>query len=76
MSKDRFRTFHSSPWLAWAVIGGLLLAVVGLLAVYVLRPGRSAADDAAVAAAIGKMDESQNNADARREEKRSAAALL
>ncbi|WP_284220119.1 hypothetical protein [Brevundimonas denitrificans] len=58
------------------VIGVLLLLVVGLLATYVLRPGRSPAEDARTAAAIGSMDEAQVEADERREEKRSAAALL
>ncbi|WP_292068032.1 hypothetical protein [Brevundimonas sp. UBA7664] len=76
MAKDRFKTSHSSPWFAWAVIGVLLVAVVGLLATYVLRPGRSPAEDAQTAAAIGKMDQAQGKADDEREEKRSAAALL
>ncbi|MDP2048962.1 MAG: hypothetical protein Q8K33_08750 [Cypionkella sp.] len=52
MAKDRFKTPHSSPLLPWIVIGVLLVAVVGLLATYVLRPGRSPAEDAQTAAAI------------------------
>lgn len=76
MAKDRFKTQHNNRWISWIVIGALLLAVVGLLAIYVLRPGRSPADDARTAAAIGSMDEAQSEADARREEKRSDAALL
>ena len=76
MAKDRFKTKHNSPWVAWIAIGVLLVLVVGLLATYVLRPGRSPADDAKTAAAIGSMDEAQSDADARREEKRSATSLL
>jgi hypothetical protein len=76
LAKDRFKTQHASPWIAWAVIGVLLVAVVGLLATYVLRPGRSPAEDAQTAAAIGKMDQAQGKADERREEKRSATSLL
>ncbi len=76
MAKDRFKTSHNSPWVAWIAIGVLLVLVVGLLATYVLRPGRSPADDAKTAAAIGKMDAAQNDADARREETRSATSLL
>lgn len=76
MAKNRFKTQHGNPWLAWAVIGILLVAVVGLLATYVLRPGRSPAEDAQTAAAIGKMDQAQGKADEQREEKRSAASLL
>lgn len=76
MAKDRFKTRHSNPWTTWIVIGALLAAVVGLLATYMLRPGPSAADDARTASAIGDMDAAQSDADARREEKRSAAALL
>jgi len=76
MAKDRFKTVHSNPWLAWIVIGVLLVAVVGLLATYVLRPGRSPAEDAQTAAAIGNMDEAQAQADGRRDEKRSATSLL
>lgn len=76
MAKDRFKTSHSSPLLPWIVIGVLLVAVVGLLATYVLRPGRSPAEDAQTAAAIGDMDAAQGKADERREEKRSATSLL
>jgi len=76
LAKDRFKTQHDRPWLGWIAIGVLLVLVVGLLAIYVLRPGRSPADDARTAAAIGSMDEAQSEADARREEKRSDAALL
>lgn len=76
MAKDRLKTNHISPMIAWITIGVLLVLVVGLLATYVLRPGRSPADDAQTAAAIGNMDEAQGEADAKREEKRSAAALL
>ncbi len=50
--------------------------VAGLLGAYKLRPGRSPAEDAQTGAAIGNMDEAQSVADAGREEKRSAAALL
>ncbi len=76
MANDRLKTRHISPWVAWIAIGGLVVMVVGLLATYALRPGRSPAEDAQTAAAIGNMDEAQGEADARREEKRSAAALL
>lgn len=76
MVKDRFETRHHHPLLAWVVIGVLVVMVVGLLATYVLRPGRSPADDARTATAIGNMDEAQSEADSRREEKRSATSLL
>lgn len=76
MAKDRFKTKHNSPWVAWIVVGVLLVLVVGLLATYVLRPGRSPAEDAQTAAAIGNMDEAQSEADAKRDEKRSATSLL
>jgi hypothetical protein len=76
LAKDRFKTQHSNHWITWIVIGALVVAVVGLLATYALRPGRSAADDARTAAAIGKMDQAQDKADDRREEKRSATSLL
>ncbi|MBU1539252.1 MAG: hypothetical protein KKC29_10670 [Alphaproteobacteria bacterium] len=76
MANDRLKTRHVSPVVAWIAIGVLLVLVVGLLATYALRPGRSPAEDAQTAAAIGEMDEAQSEADARREEKRSAAALL
>lgn len=76
MAKDRFKTKHTSPWVAWIAIGVLLALVVGLLATFVLRPGRSPADDARTAAAIGNMDEAQSHADAKRDEKRSATSLL
>jgi flagellar basal body-associated protein FliL len=76
LANDRLKTNHVSPLVAWIAIGVLLVLVVGLLATYVLRPGRSPEDDAQTAAAIGNMDEAQSEADARREEKRSAAALL
>ncbi len=76
LAKDRFKTQHNSPWIAWIAIGVLLVLVVGLLGTYALRPGRSPSEDAQTAAAIGNMDEAQSEADAKREEKRSAAALL
>jgi len=76
LAKDRFKTRHNSPWVAWIAIGVLLVLVVGLLAIYVLRPGRSPADDAQTAAAIGDMDHAQGRADARRDEKRSETSLL
>ncbi len=76
MAQDRFKTKPDNPWVAWIAIGVLLVLVVGLLGAYVLRPGRSPAEDARTAAAISTMDEAQTEADARREEKRSAAALL
>lgn len=76
MAQDRFQTKHDNPWIARIAIGVLLVLVVGLLGAYVLRPGRSPAEDAQTAAAIGNMDEAQGEADAKREEKRSAAALL
>lgn len=77
MARDpRNTTRNVSPMVAWGVIGVLLALVVGLLATYALRPGRSPAEDAQTAAAIGNMDEAQSEADARRDEKRSAAALL
>lgn len=65
-----------NPMIAWIVIGGLLAIVVALLAAYTLRPGRSPAENAQTAAAIEDMDAAQNQADERRNEKRSAAALL
>jgi predicted membrane-bound mannosyltransferase len=71
MAKDRFKTEHASPWVVRIVIGILLLAAIGLLATYVLRPGRSPADEA-----IRKMDQAQAQADAKRDEQRSATSLL
>lgn len=76
MAQDRFKTKPDNPWVAWIAIGVLLVLVVGLLATYALRPGRSPAEDAQTATAIGDMDEAQSEANERREEKRSAAALL
>ncbi|MDO9587577.1 MAG: hypothetical protein Q8M32_12300 [Brevundimonas sp.] len=76
MANDRLKTRHVNPYIAWIAIGVLLVLVVGLLAAYVLRPGRSPAEDAQTAAAIGNMDEAQGEADARREEKRRATSLL
>lgn len=76
MATDRLKTRHVSPMITWIAIGVLLVLVVGLLAAYALRPGRSPAEDAQTAAAIGEMDQAQSEADAKREEKRSAAALL
>jgi hypothetical protein len=76
MAKDRFKTEHVSPWAVRIVIGVLLLAAIGLLATYVLRPGRSPADDAQTAEAIRKMDQAQDQADAKRDEQRSATSLL
>lgn len=76
MAQDRFKTNHEKPWVARITIGILLVLVVGLLGAYVLRPGRSPAEDAQTAAAIGNMNEAQSDADTKREEKRSAAALL
>lgn len=76
MANDRLKTRHISPIITWVAIGVLLVLVVGLLATYALRPGRSPADDAQTAAAIGDMDAAQSDADAKREEKRNAAALL
>jgi hypothetical protein len=57
-------------------IGTLFLVVIALLATYVLRPGRSSADDAQTAEAISKMDQAQNEANAKRDEQRSATSLL
>jgi hypothetical protein len=76
LAKDRSKTKHHNPWLAWIVIGVLLALVLGLLGTYVLRPGRSPADDARTAAAIGEMDAAQGAADGVREEKRRADPLL
>ena len=76
MAKDPYKSVRSSPLLPWVVIGVLLAAVVGLLATYVMRPDRSPAEDARTEAAIVDMDAAQNSADARREEERSATALL
>lgn len=76
MARDPFKIKRANPLLVRIAIGVLLALVVGLLATFVLRPGRSPAEDARTAAAIGNMDEAQIEADERREEKRSAAALL
>jgi hypothetical protein len=76
MAKDRFKTEHASPWVVRIVIGVLLLAAIGLLAIYALRPGTSPADDAQTAEAIRKMDQAQNEANAKRDEQRSATSLL
>lgn len=76
MARDTLRTMQGSSLLVWITIGLLVAVVVGLLATYVLRPGRSPADDARTAAAIGAMDVAQTRADERREEKRGEAALL
>lgn len=76
MAQDRFITKHYSPSIGWIAIGVLLVLVIGLLATYALRPGRSSADDAKTAAAISKMDAAQADADAKRQETRSATSLL
>lgn len=76
MAKDSYKTRPSDSLIPWIVIGVLLVAVVGLLATYVLRPGRSPAEDAQTAAAIGDMDAAQGKANERREEKRSETSLL
>lgn len=76
MARDPFKTRHGNPILGWIAIGVLLALIVGLFAVSVLRPGRSPAEDARTAAAIVDMDEAQTEADARRDEKRSATSLL
>lgn len=76
MAKDRFKSRHNNPWLGWIATGVLLALVIGLLATYLLRPGRSPAEDAQTAAAIVNMDEAQGEADERREKKRSATSLL
>lgn len=76
LAQDRFQTKRDNPWIIRISIGVLLVLVVGLLAAYVLRPGRSPAEDAQTSAAIGNMDKAQGEADARREERRRAAALL
>ena len=76
MPKERFKSTRANPLRAWLAIGVLLTVVVALLAAYVLRPGRSPAEDAQTAAAIVDMDAAQNDADRRRDEKRSSAALL
>lgn len=76
MAKDSYKTRPSDSLIPWIVIGVLLVAVVGLLATYVLRPGRSPAEDAQTAAAISDMDAAQGKANERREEKRSETSLL
>lgn len=76
MARDPRQTRRSNPLLAWITIGVLLALVVGLFAVCVLRPGRSPADDARTAAAIGDMDAAQDAANERRDEKRGADGLL
>ena len=76
MANDRFKSRHDNPLLPWIATGVLLVLVIALLATYVLRPGRSPADDAQTAEAVRKMDQSQSQADARRDEKRSATSLL
>ncbi len=69
-------TRHVTPMIARITIGVLLVLMAGVLAIYVLTPGRSSGDDARTAAAIAAMDKAQGEADARREDQRSAAALL
>ena len=76
MAIDRFKPRHDNPSLPLIATGVLLVLVIALLATYVLRPGRSPADDAQTAEAVRKMDQSQSQADARRDEKRSATSLL
>ena len=76
MASDRFKSRHGNPSLPWIATGVLLVLVIGLLATYVLRPGRSPADDAQTAEAVRKMDQAQSQADARRDEKRSTTSLL
>lgn len=76
MARDPRKTRHNNPFVAWIAIGLLLALVVGLFAIYVLRPGRSPAQDAQTAAAVRDMDAAQARADERRDEKRSSAALL
>ena len=76
MASDRLKTRHISPWVIQIAIGTLFLVVIALLATYVLRPGTSPADDAQTAEAISKMDQAQNEANAKRDEQRSATSLL
>ena len=76
LASDRLKTRHISPWVIQIAIGTLFLVVIALLATYVLRPGRSPADDAQTAEAIRKMDQAQNEANAKRDEQRSATSLL
>ena len=54
----------------------VVVSAIGLLAIYALRPGTSPADDAQTAEAIRKMDQAQNEANAKRDEQRSATSLL
>jgi hypothetical protein len=75
-ANDRFKSRHDNPSLPWIATGVLLVLVIALLATYVLRPGRSPADDAQTAEAVRKMDQSQSQADTRRDEKRNATSLL
>lgn len=76
MARDPFKPNLGTPIIVRIVIGVLLVAVVGLFAVYALQSGRSSADDARTAVAIGKMDEAQSEANARRDARRSADSLL
>lgn len=76
MARDTYKTRLSNPLVAWIAMGLLLATIAGMLALYMLRPGRSSADDARTAAAIGRMDQAQSEANARRDARRSADSLL
>ncbi len=76
MARDPHKTKRGNPIIGPIAVVVLLLMVAGLFAAYVMRPGRSPAEDARMATAIDKMDEAQSKADARREEERKAGSLL
>lgn len=67
---------RDNPVIAWIVIAVLLALVVGLFATYLVRPGRSPADDSRTTAAINNMDTAQDVANEKRDEKRGADGLL
>ena len=76
MAKDRFKTEHASPWVVRIVIGILLLAAIGLLAIYALRPGTSPEMTRKRLRRSARWITAQNEANAKRDEQRSATSLL
>lgn len=76
MTGNPYESKRLSPSFGPIVLGVLLAMIVGLIAIYVLRPGRNGADDSRTAAAISNMDAAQNKADKARDDERRATALL